>query len=78
MSNIRPVQFKPSVNETLVEMLEEAMDLAKEGKLVSGSICGSYANGEIHTSYSSTENAILELAAVARLQHRLHIRMDET
>lgn len=77
MTNIRAVQFKVEVNETLIEMLEEALELAKEGKLVSGHFCGTYASGEIHTTYSSTENAILELAAASRLLHRLHLRMDE-
>lgn len=76
MSKIVPVQFKVEVNQTLIEMLEEALELAKAGKLVSGHICGTYASGELHTSYSSTENALLEIAAAARLLHRLHLRLD--
>lgn len=76
MSTVVPVKFKVEVNETLIEILEAALELAKDGKLVSGHICGTSASGEIHTSYSSTENAILELAAASRLLHRLHMRMD--
>lgn len=76
MSTVVPVKFKVEVNETLIEMLEEALEMAKAGKLVSGHLAGTHANGDIHTAYSSTENAILELAAASRLLHRLHMRMD--
>ena len=77
MSNIRPVQFRAEINADLVEILEEALAMAKEGKLVSAAICGTYAGGELYSSYSSTNNAILEMAAVARLLHRLQVRMDD-
>lgn len=77
MSNVRPVKFRTEINDDLVEMLEEALAMAKEGKLVSAAICGTYAGGDLYSSYSSTDNAILEIAAVSRLLHRLHIRMDD-
>lgn len=77
MSNIRPVQFKPEINESLVEILETVLSKAKRGELVSGNFVGTTASGDIHTSYSASENALLEIAAAARLLHRLQVRMDD-
>lgn len=76
MTNVRPVQFRTEINGDLVEMLEDALAMARDGKLMSANICGTYANGDLYSSYSSTDNAILELAAVSRLLHRLQLRMD--
>ena len=77
MSTVVPVKFKVEVNASLVEILEEALEKAKAGQLVSGKFVGTTASGEIQTLYSSTENAILELAAICRLPHRMHLEMDE-
>ncbi len=76
MSNIRPVQFKPIVNESLVDMLESALSRAKSGELVSGQFSGTLANGDALTHFSSTKNALGEIAALSRLMHRLHRNMD--
>lgn len=76
MSNIRPVIFKAEVNQTLIDMLEDMLERAKNGDMVSGKFCGTTASGEIVSTYSSTNNAILELAAVTRLLHRLNLDMD--
>ena len=77
MNNIVPVQFKPDINNDLVEMLEELLDRAKSGDLRSGNFSGTSADGTVTTTYSSSENVLEEIAAVARLLHRLHIRADE-
>ncbi len=77
MSNVRSVEFKPAVNPELVDMLEYLLTLAKSGALVSGNFSGSHPNGEIHTNFTDTENALLEIAGVSRLLHRMHIRADE-
>lgn len=76
MSNIVPVQFKPEINESLVETLEVLLEKAKSGELVSAQFVCTDANQELHTYFTSTNNALLELAAVARLLHRIQIRLD--
>lgn len=77
MSNIRPVHFKPTINETLVDALEELLAEAKAGRLVSGSFTGTTSDGCIRSTYSSSDNSLLEIAAVSRLLHRLHLRSDD-
>lgn len=76
MSNVRPVEFRPTVNATLIDMLERLMAQAKAGEIVSGNFAGTSANGEVVADYSDSYNAVQELASVARLLHRLHIRLD--
>jgi len=61
-----------------VDILETALAEAKAGDLVSGCFTGSTANGSIRTLYSSSDNSLMEIAAVSRLLHRLHLRSDET
>lgn len=77
MSNIVPVKFKPEVNQDLVEVLENALELAKTGQLLSAKIAGTMLDGNIFTDFSSTQNAILELAAITRLVHRVQLAMDD-
>ena len=77
MSNIREVSFRPPINEDLVEMLEELLERAKSGELVGGAFCAPTIDGGLVTNMASTQNRPLEIAAMARLLHRLHLSMDE-
>ncbi|MGL4634925.1 MAG: hypothetical protein ACRCWF_03000 [Beijerinckiaceae bacterium] len=76
MSNIRHVSFAPTVNNTLVIMLEDLLDRAKSGDIVSGGFSGTKADGSISTAFSSSDNAIAELAAISHLLYRLHASME--
>jgi hypothetical protein len=77
MSNIRAVEFRPVVNQELIDMLENALNRAKAGEMMSGGIYGSAPDGSVFTDSTSTENALLEIAAVSRLLHRLHRIADD-
>lgn len=77
MSNVRSVEFRPTVHHETVEMLTRLLEQAKSGEIVSGNFCGSAPNGEIITDFTSSENVLLEIAGVSRLLHRMHIRADE-
>lgn len=78
MTTVREVSFRPAVNDDLVERLEGLVADAKAGRLASGCFAGLLRSGEVISTYSSTENRILEIAALSRLLHRLHLMCDET
>jgi hypothetical protein len=75
---MRVVPLHKPVNEDLVENLRDALASAERGDLISGVICAVRADRSVETWISRTEEALLELAAVDRLHHRLHRRLDET
>lgn len=77
MTNIRKVEFRPAINEEMIDMLEGALEQAKAGEFVSGGLYASARDGSVVTNSTGTVNALLELAAVYRLLHRLNRIADE-
>ena len=76
MSNIRSVEFRPEVNAELVKKLEEILSMAKSGELTGGAFAAPCRDGSAISAYVPTENRLLEIAALSRLLHRLHLAMD--
>ena len=76
MSDLKVVPIETPPNADLVETLEELLEQARSGDVVSGHFCGTTANGEIITSSAATDNMLLEIAAAARLLHRLNQKAD--
>ena len=74
---IRRVEFRPTVNGDAVEKLEHWLEMARAGEIVSVCLCGSAPDGSVVTTFSSTENRMLEVAALSRLLHKMHRQMDE-
>ena len=74
---IKLVSKKEQYNQEAVDILEELLSRAKNGKLVE-LVCvylddeGYYAH-----RHTRTENTIQEIGAVARLQHILQIKQDQ-
>lgn len=73
---MKVVALKKPVNQNCVERLEQMLADAKDGTLQDIAACGVLVDGSVMTAMSSTEEAVLRLAAVSRLLHRLHIHMD--
>ena len=71
------VEIKKPVNPTCVERLEQMLADAKDGTLQDIAACGVLIDGSVMTAISTTEDAVLRLAAASRLLHRLHIVMDD-
>lgn len=76
--DMKVVSIKRPVNRDCVERIEELLADAKDGKLQDIAACGVMIDGSLVTAMSSTNDAPLRLAAVARLLHRLHMTMDES
>ena len=70
------VTLRKPVNDDLVEVLEGLLKDARNGDIVSCQFCGLNADGTVVTSTSSSENQLLEIAAVTRLLHRLNRTAD--
>lgn len=62
--------------QDVVDRCESLLSYAKSGELRDIAACGTMADGTVTTAFSTTENAIMRIAAVHRLAHTLHIRMD--
>lgn len=77
MTNIRSVEFRPQVNEKLVEWLERALARAKSGELTGGHFAGATRDGSVVMLMAYGSDRLRELAAVARLKHRLQLDLDE-
>ncbi len=76
MSDFNVVSLPNPINETCVARLTELLDMARSGRLQDVAACGTLLDGTVITALSSTQNAVVRLAAVARLQHRMHVIMD--
>lgn len=76
--HLQVVPLRRAVNDQLVSNLEEQLALARSGQLVSGGFFGTLRDDTVITSYSTTSNSLLEMAAVSRLLHRMHVRMDRS
>ncbi len=75
---MKVVEIKRPVNATCVERLEQMLADAKDGTLQDIAACGVLIDGSVMTAISTTEDALLRLAAASRLLHRLHVVMDDT
>lgn len=73
---MKVVSLKKPVNQNCVERLEQMLADAKDGTLQDIAACGVLVDGSVMTAISSTEDAVLRLAAASRLLHRLNINMD--
>ena len=74
---MKVVEIKRPVNATCVERLEQMLADAKDGTLQDVAACGVLVDGSVMTAISTTEDALLRLAAASRLLHRLHMVMDD-
>lgn len=74
---MKVVEIKRPVNATCVERLEQMLADAKDGTLQDIAACGVLIDGSVMTAISTTEDALLRLAAASRLLHRLHMVMDD-
>lgn len=74
---MKVVEIKRPVNATCVERLEQMLADAKDGTLQDIAACGVLIDGSVITAISTTEDALLRLAAASRLLHRLHMVMDD-
>lgn len=73
---MKVVQIEKPVNQSCVERLEQMLADAKDGTLQDIAACGVLVDGSVMTAISTTEEAVLRLAAASRLLHRLHVNMD--
>ena len=73
---MKVVQIKKPVNQSCVERLEQMLANAKDGTLQDIAACGVLVDGSVMTAISTTEDAVLRLAAASRLLHRLNMNMD--
>lgn len=55
----------------IVEMLEDALQMAREGKLSSAGLAVVYRDGSTGSSWSDAPSVGLLIGAAMRLQHRL-------
>jgi hypothetical protein len=76
MSILRLAKVAAIVNVDLVSNLEDMLEMARSGELASLHGCGTMRDGSVTTWTSSTDNMLLELAAVDRLHHRMHKMAD--
>ena len=74
---MKVVQIEKPVNQSCVERLEQMLADAKDGTLQDVAACGVLVDGSVMTAISTTEEAVLRLAAASRLLHRLHVNMDD-
>lgn len=67
------VQLQPakSNNENVVKTLQDALDMAKAGKIKSVSITAICTNTDIYTAYDTNGNAVELLGGLQILQKRL-------
>lgn len=73
---MKVVSLKKPVNQNCVERLERMLADAKDGTLQDIAACGVLVDGSVMTAISTTEEAVLRLAAASRLLHRLNMNMD--
>jgi len=73
---MKVVQIEKPVNQSCVERLEQMLANAKDGTLQDIAACGVLVDGSVMTAISTTEEAVLRLAAASRLLHRLNMNMD--
>lgn len=74
--NIKSVQFRPEVNEELVEHLEAMLRLAKAGDLTTGYFFG-YNRAEcLVTTIAPSNNRLRDLAGAERIKHRINLSLD--
>lgn len=76
-SNIKMLKPDRPVNDDLVSILEAALSEARDGGAVSGGVYLTMHDGGVATNFSRTENAIMEVASVMRLLHRLNLNLDK-
>lgn len=63
-------------NAEVIELLEETLEDARAGKIIEIAVAEVHSDGAVSTGHTSTNNLMRLLAAVSRMQHRLHIRAD--
>lgn len=68
----RPV----AISETVIARLEEMLEEAKSGKIISVAIAAVENDGSISSSWSGTDDFPRLLGSIARLQHRINIKTD--
>jgi hypothetical protein len=71
MSELVVLDSEPPSNESLVGMLEEALEQAKAGKLSSAALAKVWRDGTSGTAWSTPANISTLLGTVTRLQFRM-------
>jgi hypothetical protein len=76
MAKLIAIEPEPHGADT-VKVLEEALELARNGELSSVAIAMVHRDGCVQTKWSQMPSAGLLAGAVARLQHKLNLWIDE-
>lgn len=76
MSELHVLHAEPPAKD-LVRVLEEALEMAREGKLSSVGLCAVYRDGTLGSAWSQAPSIGLLIASAARLQYRLQQTLDE-
>ncbi|WP_128754897.1 hypothetical protein [Methylobacterium sp. GXF4] len=71
MSNIRELKPHAATNATTISKLEEALAMAKEGRLIEVCLVGCLSTRGIFTSTSSSEDIYRLIGAMEQLKHEL-------
>jgi len=81
MSDEKIVELKTRpkhVQETVVARLEDALKMAKDGRLKSVAIAAVGSDDSVWTSWSETDNFAMMLGAVSRLSYRINETQEVT
>ena len=69
--NIKPfIKATTPHNENVITMLEEWLEAAKDGKIISVGLIGKRVGGEWQTSFSSSDNGLEDAAMLLELGMR--------
>jgi len=70
----RPVE----IVQTVIERLEMILEEARAGRISAVAIAVVTDNGATNCAWSETDDVGKLLASVARLQHKINVKIDET
>ncbi len=74
----RLVTHQEEISKETVAILEDYLEMAKQGQLIAVAICGLSPDKSATHQASSTDHQITLLGGVARLLHRMHINADSS
>lgn len=69
--------WKQEVNQSIIERLEYALDMAKRGELEWVAIVGGTRDDMVYHSYSSTDNRSEMLGTLERLKYNILVSMND-
>lgn len=76
MADLRAIDAEP-LAANIIEVLEEALNRARAGKLSSVGLALVYRDGTIGAMWSDLPSRPAMLGSVSRLAHKLNIEADE-